>query len=173
MSAAFLAGFVEGADWSVQDLILQKVERLLEVPTVFLGQFAIQLAQQLQHDRLALGVAVLRQAGDQRAVAAAGPVLLKAPHLLLDDRLSGADVLAALAKSALADRLQVVDVEKTRPVAVMDARVEVARHGDVENDRGAARALGENRIPAAARHDRLSSPSRAENDVGLSAGVVE
>src|SRR5205823_1659060 len=78
-----------------------------------------------------------------------------------------------LRQCLLANALEVVDVEQAGAVAVVNARVEVARHGDVEDYCGAAAAFGEHVLPTLARDDRLRRAGRAEDDVRLRQRIVE
>ena len=103
---------------------------------------AVELAQQFAHDLAALRLEILRQPRDHRAIAPTRPVLEERLRFLIDDRLGRLDVLETIARRRLADAFQIVDVEQAGAVAVVDARIEVARHGDVENDQRAARSPG-------------------------------
>ena len=58
---------------------------------------------------------------------------------------AGATCLQPVRQRLLADALQVVDVEQAGAVAVVDARVEVARHRDVEDHHRPARPPGQDR----------------------------
>ncbi len=82
-------------------------------------------------------------------------------------------MLLALFQGLLADALEIVDVEEAGPVAVVDARVEVARHGDVEDHHRAALASRQDVVEAAARHDRLRRTGSAQDNVGLDERLVE
>ena len=56
---AFVCGFVQGADRTMQQLILQEVERLFEIAFVFLGQAAVHSRHDLRDNGLAFGIAIL------------------------------------------------------------------------------------------------------------------
>ena len=91
----------------------------------------------------------------------------EAVDLLLDDLLGLGDDLAARAEVALHDRLQVVDVIQRDPVDVAAARVDVARHGDVDQQQRPAAALGHHQRQLLAAHDRVRRGGRGDDDVGL------
>ena len=68
---------------------------------------------------------------------------------------------------------EVVDVVEHHLLQLADPRVEVARDGEVEDQRQAvAAALLDPRV-AVDGHDRLGGGGGAEDDVGLGQGVVE
>src|SRR5207244_75326 len=99
---------------------------------------------------------------DHRPVPPPVPVADETVLLLLHDRLGGGDMLEAVLEGLLADPFQIVDVEKTGPIAVVDPRVEIARHGDVQDDDRAARPGYLDFFVALARDDRLGRPRGAE-----------
>src|SRR5436190_6771244 len=67
--AAGVRLLAQGADRVVQDLVAVLAERLVDRLAVGLAELAVEPAQQVADDRLALGVEVARQAVDDRAVA--------------------------------------------------------------------------------------------------------
>src|SRR5205807_893744 len=136
----FMRRFVERADWTVQKLILHQVERFFNVALVVLGEPAVQLAHQLPDDGGALGVTVLREPGDHRTIAPARPLPEELLHLLLNNCLGRTQMLAALSERLFLDGFQIVDIEHARAVAVVDARVEIAGYGDVDDHDGPATA---------------------------------
>src|SRR5262249_48440361 len=115
---------------AVQELVLQQPERSFDVGAVFLAELAVEPIHELPHDGLPLRLEVLCQPGDDWPMSAARPVLQKTALLLFDNRLRRADVLEPLVQRPLTDTFEIVNVEKTRLVAVVDARSEIARHGD-------------------------------------------
>src|SRR5262249_32199947 len=145
-------------DRPVQQLVLEQAERLLDVLPVRLAQLAVEPAHQVPDDLLPPRLELARQPLDHRAALPPGPLALEPPRLLLDDLLGRHDVLAAELERPVADRLEVVDVEQAGAVAVVDARVEVARNRDVEDDRRPARPPGHRPGVALAADDQLGGP---------------
>ena len=67
---------------------------------------------------------------------------------------------------------QIVDVEQASAVAIMDARVEITRHGNVQNHESSFAAPVDLSI-ALQRDDRLGGAGSRKNDVRAANGVVE
>jgi len=69
-------------------------------------------------------------------------------------------------------------LNRHRPVAVVNARIEVARHGDVEDDHRCAFAPRhgsprQHAVETAARHDRLGRAGGAQDNISLDERVVQ
>src|SRR5438132_9345660 len=92
MTTGFVCLFGQGGDRPVQELVLQQTKGALDVGAIFAGKATIQAVEQLLHDGAAFRLQVLRQARDDRAVAAPAPGLEEAPRLLLNDALRRPDM---------------------------------------------------------------------------------
>src|SRR5262245_52043624 len=66
--------FRQRRNGTMKDLVLQQPHCSLDRLAVGLLQLAVEPGEELLQDRLALGLDLLRQPGDYRAVATAGPV---------------------------------------------------------------------------------------------------
>src|SRR4051794_10161839 len=70
-------------------------------------------------------------------------------------------------------RLHVVEVEEGEAVERARGRVDVARHGEVDDEQVAALARGQRASEVVARHYRLRRRRRAEHDVRMDQLAVE
>src|SRR5207249_5732975 len=109
----------------------------------------------------------------QRPIAPAGTVTEDSASFVLHDGLGRADVLASILQGLFANSLEIVDVEKESLFAVVDAWIEIARHGDVQNDQRSAGALLANRFESLLRHNGFGRRRCAQDDVGAHQGIVE
>src|SRR5437870_3445322 len=148
MTTGFVRLFGQGRDRPVQELVLQQAKGALDVGAILAGETAIQAVEQLLHDGAAFGLQIVRQARDDRAVAAAAPGLEEAPRLLLNDALRGPYVPEPVLQRLFADPFEVINVEHAGALAVVDARVAITRHGDVQNDQRPARLARPERLVA-------------------------
>jgi hypothetical protein len=123
----------QSANWPVQNLVSQQAECVHYVLPIRLAQPTIQLGEKLLHDRLLLRLEVFNQPLDYRAGLPADQVRENGMRLFHDDRSGVSYVIAPLRQRVFAHASQVVDVEKPSAVTVVDARVEIARHGDVKD----------------------------------------
>src|SRR5262249_12724422 len=106
-------------------------------------------------------------------MAAPFPFADESLHLVSDDGLCRRHMFAALSQGLIADALQIINVEEANTIAVVDARIEVAGHGNIQYPLAAAGSLRQNAFEALLRHDRLGRSSRAKDNVGVDQRVIE
>ena len=92
---------------------------------------------------------------------------------LADDRLGARELGAAPRQVLLHDRLQVVDVVEEHLLELADRRLDVARHGDVDDEQRPVAPRPHHLFDARARQDRLGRAGRGDDDVGGRQRVVE
>ena len=90
----------------------------------------------------------------------------EAVRLLLDDPLGGGQFLVAEQAVVLAGRLEVVDGIEVDVGAVADERIEIARHGQIEDQQRPLPPRGVNGAELVEGHDGLSRARRADDQVG-------
>ena len=88
-------------------------------------------------------------------------------HFLGDDRFGALDLRAAARQVLLHDRLQVVDVVEEHLLDVADRCLDVARHGDVDDEQRIAPMPAGHRLDLRARDDRPLRSGRRDDDVGV------
>ena len=120
------------------------------------------LGQHLLDDR----VAVVAQRADRRLHGERPEPLGEARDLLLDNRL-GAQRLGLANRDRVRDaRLQVVHVVERHAVQVAAGGVDVARHGDVDEQQRAAAAGAHDELELLLAEDRMRRRGRGDDDVG-------
>ena len=119
------------------------------------------LGQHLLDDR----VAVLAQRADRRLHGELPEPLGEARDLLLDDRL-GAQRLGLADRDRVRDaRLQVVHVVERHAGQVAAGRVDVARHGDVDEQQRPPAARAHDELELLLAEDRVRRRGRGDDDV--------
>ena len=123
---------------------------------------AVVLRQHLRHDR----VAVLAQRADGRQRLQLAQPAGEAADLLLDDLLRPRNLARAGVEVARDHLLEVVDVVQRHPLQLAAARVDVARHRDVDQQQRPPLALGEHLRELVAADDRVRRGGGGDDDVG-------
>ncbi len=90
----------------------------------------------------------------------------EAVDLLLDDLHRPRRLLGPRAEVARDDRLQVVDVVQGHALQLAAGGVDVARHGDVDQQQRPSPALAHHQLELLAADDRVRRGGRGEHDVG-------
>ena len=149
----------------VQQLVHQPVERLADFVLCALVQVRQPIHEPPQFFFLGL-VPSVAQLLDHRAGCPVIHLGHETARLLLDDPLGGGQFLVAQQAVVLAGRLEVVDRIEVDVRAVADGRIEIARHGQVENEQRPLPPRGVDGAEFVEGHDGLSRARRADDQVG-------
>ena len=137
---------------------------------VDLGALLVAQVAELAAETLELGAADLlhrvAQRGDRRHDLEAAQPVVHAAQLLLDDALGVVRLFLALAAVLLDHMLQVVDVVEVGVAHTVDLGVEVARHGDVDEEDGPVPAVLQRALDTLTRDDVVRRRGGADDDVG-------
>src|SRR5207302_591991 len=130
----------------------------------------VEAGQELLDNGLPLALEILGQAGNYRAMLSPDPFLQETPFLFVENGLGGGDVLEPFLQCPRAASLQIVDIEQASLFTVMNARVEIARYGNIDNDERPGAAAGADLFIALQGHDRFRGAGSPQDDVGLFQG---
>ena len=149
----------------VQDLVDDARGEHVDAGPLLVGEVAQPVAQALELAAADVlhGLAQRRDGGHD--LEAAQPVV-HARELLLDDALGVLRLLLALVAVVLDHVLQVVDVVEVGVAHAVDLGVEVARHGDVDEEHGAVPAALEGALDDLPGDDVVRRRGGADDDVG-------
>ena len=149
----------------MEDLVDDARREHVDLGALLVGQVAELAAEALQ-----LGAADLlhrvSQRGDRGHHLEAAQPVVDAGELLLDDALGVVRLFLALAAVLLHHVLQVVDVVEVGVAHAIDLGVEVARHGDVDEEDGPMAAVLERALDTLSRDDVVRRRGGADDDVG-------
>ena len=94
-------------------------------------------------------------------------------HFLFDDRFGALELPAAPGEVLVDDRPQVVDVVEEHLIEVPDGRLDVARHGDVDDEERPVAPRPHGLLDPRPSEHRIRRPGRGDHDVGGGQRVVE
>src|SRR5436309_8699899 len=107
------------------------------------------------------------QGGDLGDDVPRGLPLAEASGLLRDDRLRARCLATPRVETLRHNRLEVVDVVEIAPLQLVDLRIEVARHRDVDQEQRSTLSGREHPLYLRAGDDEARGAGRRDDDVGL------
>src|SRR5262249_26859327 len=145
---------------------LQESKGIFDIPAIVRTQPPVEPGHDLSHNLLSLGFQVVVQPCDGRTVLAAPPAGHETLRFGFHNRFRGCHVFLPFPEPLLLNAIEVVDVEKAGSFSIVDARIKIARYGEVENDEGTRLTPGQNLLITLAVNNGFWRTGRADDDVG-------